>query len=99
MQSARARFVSCRHHLALDVNPRNGTLRLAFPDVDLIELPATCSLDVADLGGGTLDDLAKVMNVVKESVRSTEEDALAKFRSAATRIGVPIEQLLGEAAE
>ena len=44
-------FVSCRHHLYLDVNEEKGSLKINFPDLHVWELTETCSLDVADRGG------------------------------------------------
>lgn len=43
-------FVSCKHHLYLDVNPRTGSIKLNFPGREVDELPATCALRVAEEG-------------------------------------------------
>jgi hypothetical protein len=40
-------WVSCRHHLYLDVE-RGGSMTLHFPHLEVGELAATCSLDVAE---------------------------------------------------
>ncbi len=72
-------FVSCRYHLALDVHPTRGSIKLNFPDRDLDEIPATCSLDVAEIGGVTLELVAVVMNLTRERVRQCETLALAKL--------------------
>lgn len=41
-------FVSCRHHLYLEVNPETGSITLNFPGLDPWEMASSCSLDVAD---------------------------------------------------
>jgi hypothetical protein len=78
-------YVSCRHHLYLDV-PRGGSgFRLTHPDLEPWELEETCSLDVADRGGGTLEDVAAVMSVTRERIRQIEELALRRLRPIANR--------------
>ena len=39
-------FVSCSHHLYLDVNPETGAIKLNFPHLEVWEMAETCSLDV-----------------------------------------------------
>ncbi len=75
-------YVSCRHHNYLDVG-KSGSLKFNFPNVEPDELPDSCSLDVADKGGLTLEQTGVVMNVTRERVRQMEGLAL---RKAATRI-------------
>ena len=41
-------WVSCRHHLYLEVREHNGHLWRNHPAADPDELPESCSLDVAD---------------------------------------------------
>jgi len=50
-------FVSCQHHLFLDVSPRTGAIKLNFPDLEVWEMTETCALDVADRGGTTLEEV------------------------------------------
>lgn len=78
-------FVSCRHHLYLDVSPRTGAIKLNFPDLEPDELEVSCSLDVAAEDGATLDRVGDVMNLTRERVRQIEATALAKYREAAAR--------------
>ena len=40
-------FLRCRHHLAIDINPTTGSIKVNFPHLDLEEMPETCALDVA----------------------------------------------------
>lgn len=76
-------FVSCKHHLALDVSPETGAIKLNFPDVEVWEMPETCALDVADRGGVTLEELGALMNLTRERIRQLETRALAKVRPVA----------------
>src|SRR5580765_7260786 len=50
-------FVSCKHHLYLDVSARTGAIKLNFPDLEVWEMTETCALDVADRGGTTLEEV------------------------------------------
>ena len=76
-------FVSCKHHLYLDVNPRTGSIKFNFPGREVDELPATCALRVAQHGGRTLDAVADVIGVVRERIRQIEDRALLKMRGPA----------------
>jgi hypothetical protein len=75
-------YVSCRHHLLLDVNEQTGTIKFNFPGTEPWELAVSCSLDVADLGGSTLESVAAVLNVSRERIRQIEAAALVKLRKA-----------------
>lgn len=44
-------------------------MKITFPSLELEEMPATCSLDVADEGGATLEQVALLLNVTRERVR------------------------------
>lgn len=74
-------FVSCRYHLFLDVNPVTGTLKLNFPGMEVWEMPFTCALDVADMGGRTLEEVGQILNMTRERVRQLEFTALQKIRT------------------
>ncbi len=71
-------FVSCRHHLAIEINDK-GTIRPAFP-LDEDGARESCSLDVADKGGITLDEIGQLMNISRERVRQIEEVALRRIK-------------------
>jgi Sigma-70, region 4 len=73
-------FVSCRHHLYLDVNPETGSVKLNFPDKEPWELTETCALDVADRGGITLEDVGSIMNLTRERIRQVEVRGLQKLK-------------------
>jgi len=73
-------FVSCAHHLYLDVNPESGAIKLNFPHLEVWEMPETCSLDVADRGGITLEEVGAILNLTRERIRQVEVRGLAKIR-------------------
>jgi hypothetical protein len=74
-------YVSCQHHLFLDVSARTGAIKLNFPDLDVWEMNETCALDVADRGGTTLEDVGAIMNLTRERIRQVEVKALAKLEA------------------
>ena len=73
-------FVSCKYHLYLDVNPNTGSIKLNFPDLAVWELAETCSLDVADRGGITLEEVGELLNLTRERIRQVEATGLEKLR-------------------
>jgi len=73
-------FVSCRHHLYLDVNPITGSIKLNFPDKEVWELEETCALDVAERGGITLEEVGAIMNLTRERIRQVEVNGLSKLK-------------------
>src|SRR5512138_1846092 len=76
-------FISCKHHLYLDVNPATGSIKLNFPDKEVWELEETCALDVADRGGITLEEVGAIMNLTRERIRQVETRGLLKLRAIA----------------
>lgn len=83
-------FVSCSHHLYLDVNPESGAIKLNFPQLDVWEMAETCSLDVADRGGITLEEVGTILNLTRERIRQVEVRGMDKIRTArgeALRLG------------
>jgi hypothetical protein len=72
-------FVSCQHHLYLDVSARTGAIKLNFPDLDVWEMTETCALDVADRGGTTLEEVGAIMNLTRERIRQVEVKGLARL--------------------
>jgi hypothetical protein len=87
-------FISCKHHLYLDVNPTTGSIKLNFPDLEVWELAETCALDVADRGGITLEEVGSIMNLTRERIRQVETRGLLKLRAIAEdepRAGEPTE--------
>jgi hypothetical protein len=75
-------FVSCTHHLYLDVQPRTGAIKLNFPDLEVEDMTHSCALDVADQGGSTLEDIGAIMNLTRERIRQVEVRAMARAQAA-----------------
>jgi DNA-directed RNA polymerase sigma subunit (sigma70/sigma32) len=63
----------------LDVNRSKKTLNIPFKDRDLDELPETCSLDVADNGPHTLEEIGDLLNVSRERIRQIIDGALNRL--------------------
>jgi hypothetical protein len=74
-------YVSCKHHLYIDVSPRTGAIKLNFPDLEVWGMAESCALDVADRGGTTLEDVGAIMNLTRERIRQVEVKALAKLEA------------------
>lgn len=77
-------FVSCKHHLYLDVNPETGSIKLNFPGKEVWELEETCALDVAERGGVTLEEVGDILNLTRERIRQLEATALEKMKLGAS---------------
>ncbi len=73
-------FVSCAHHLYLDVNPESGAIKLNFPHLEVWEMKETCALDVADRGGITLEEVGEILNLTRERIRQVEVRGLGKMK-------------------
>ena len=74
-------FVSCTHHLYLDVSARTGAIKLNFPDLEVWEMTESCAIDVADRGGATLEETGAIMNLTRERIRQVEVTGLAKLEA------------------
>ncbi len=81
-------YVSCKHHLYLDVNPETGSIKLNFPDLEVWEMRETCALDVADRGGITLEEVGEILNLTRERIRQVEVKGLQKLRETAVDLGL-----------
>lgn len=76
-------FVSCKYHLYLDVNPKNGHIKYNFPGHEVWELEETCALDVAEREQGiTLEEVGQYMNLTRERVRQVEVSGLGKIKAS-----------------
>jgi hypothetical protein len=73
-------WVSCKHHLYLDVNPETGSIKLNFPDLEVWDMKETCALDVADRNGITLEEVGEIMNLTRERIRQVEVRGLLKLK-------------------
>jgi hypothetical protein len=85
-------FVSCVNHLYLTVNPANGSLHYTWPGMDLSDIPATCSLDVADERADKppLDFVAlgRLLNMDDTGARKQVLRHEQRLREALVRAGV-----------
>ena len=75
-------WVACKHHLYLDINPETGSIKINFPELEPWELPNSCSLDVAERGGITLEEVGEIMNLTRERIRQVEVRGLLKLKWA-----------------
>ena len=73
-------WVSCKHHLYLDVNPETGSIKINYPDREPWELEHSCALDIADTGSKTLDEIGEITNLTRERIRQVEMRGLIKLR-------------------
>ncbi len=71
-------YVSCRHSLYLEVN-HAGNIQFNHPDLEPESMADSCSLDVADRGGATLEEIGKIMGFTRERSRQLEVKALRKI--------------------
>lgn len=77
--------------MALDINAESGAIKINHPHLEPWELRETCSLDVAERGGVTLEAVAEVMNLTRERARQIEVRGLLKLK-----MGSPsVDELLG----
>lgn len=68
-------WVGCRHHLFIEISPI-GSIKFNYPTLEPWELAESCSLDVADRGGMTLEEIGLLTNLTRERVRQIEVRAL-----------------------
>lgn len=83
-------FVACKHNLFLDVS-ETGSIILNFPHLEPGQMPPdqSCSLDLAERGGMTLEEIAVVTNLTRERIRQVELRALLRrARPAAVALGM-----------
>ena len=76
-------WAGCKHHLYLDVHL--DSIYLTYPGLepeDMDRLVETCSLDVADRGDHTLEQIGELFNVTRERVRQIETRALTLLNGA-----------------
>jgi hypothetical protein len=88
-------FVSCKHHLYLDVNSETGSIKLNFPDIEVWEMTETCALDITERGGVTLEEVGEIMNLTRERIRQLEMSALTKLLENQDKDDYDLTELLG----
>lgn len=85
-------WVSCKYHLYLDVDPKTGSIKLNFPDIEPHEMVESCALDVADRGPASLDKVGLIMNLTRERIRQLEASAAEKIRM--TKLAVEYREMI-----
>ena len=83
-------FVSCKHHLYLDVSPETGSIKLNFPDLEPDEFTETCVLAVAEKhpDGLSLEEIGTLTNLTRERIRQYETVCKAKLMPGIVRAGL-----------
>jgi len=84
-------WVACKYHLYLDINPRTGSIKLNFPDMEPWDMPDSCVLDIADQGPVTLEDVGRIMNLTRERIRQLEASASERVKE--TRLAIEYRKL------
>jgi hypothetical protein len=75
-------WASCRYHLALDIDPDNGSIKENFPDMSPDEIPFPCFLEaMMTQGPMVLEEVGKLTNLTRERVRQRTDMSLVKLRN------------------
>ena len=82
-------FVGCKHNLYLDTT-EIGSLVFNFPHLEPEQMPAdrSCSLDLSERGGMTLDQVGAAMALTRERARQVEVKALVELLSRLKERGI-----------
>ncbi len=83
-------FVSCRYHLAIDVDPATGEI---VAERELEGLTETCVLDVADRDGASLDVVGAAIGSDRTTLQKTEQRALERLSRRAVARNVLVQFL------
>lgn len=77
-------WVSCRYHLAIEVDERSGrvTERPALHD----PTAPSCAIDVADSGEQTLERIGELLGVTRERVRQIETSGMTRMQKRSADI-------------
>jgi len=80
-------YVGCKHNNYLDVNPDTGSITFNFPHLEPHEMDPerSCSLDLAERGGMTLDEIGEALSITRERARQIEVRASVKKLAPAMR--------------
>ena len=75
-------WISCRHHLYLEVHPDTGALKINFKGIDPDQLEESCAADIADRGGMTLKEVGDMIRLTRERIRQVEVSGIKKLKNA-----------------
>lgn len=85
-------YVACRHHLYLDADPSTGSIKFNYPPgIEPEHLSESCSLDIAERGGVTLETVASLLSITRERSRQIETKGLFAARTKAMELGIDAE--------
>ena len=76
-------WISCRHHLYLEVHPDTGALKINFKGIDPDQMEESCSADIADRGGLTLKEVCDMIRLTRERIRQVEVSGIKKIQRSA----------------
>jgi|WetSurMetagenome_2_1015567.scaffolds.fasta_scaffold15552_9 hypothetical protein len=82
-------FSACRHHLYMDINPKNGAIKINHPAHEVWDMGETCSLDVADRAQGkgvSLGVLAEAMGLSYDRAFQLTDEIKKKVRKVAREL-------------
>ncbi|MBT3704493.1 hypothetical protein HOG17_01805 [Candidatus Peregrinibacteria bacterium] len=71
-------FLLCRYHLYLEIKD-TGALKINFPEMDPMEIPASCALDIAERGGLSLEDVGFISRMTRERIRQIAAYAASRI--------------------
>lgn len=71
-------YVGCRYHLYLET--QGSTIKINYPNRESWDIPESCTLDVADKDGLTLEQVGKILWITRERVRQIENRSLVKLK-------------------
>jgi hypothetical protein len=69
-------YVGCRHNLFLDVDEGTGSITINYPRLEVHQVPYSCTLDLVDEEGFTLQEVGIIMGLTREGVRQLEVKAI-----------------------
>ncbi len=84
-------WVSCSHHLMLDVSPSTGHIKQRFDDID--DMPETCALDVADSGENPLHEVGRLVGLTPQAIEQAEAAAFDRLRRDPTTRSLSVSEL------
>ena len=80
-------WIGCRHHMGItEYRPENGMIRIATDDPTTMDPAESCSLDLAERGGMTLQQVGDALGVTRERARQIQFAAERKIRRS-VRLG------------
>jgi hypothetical protein len=77
-------YIGCRQNLWCDITDL-GRIAVRPGGLEPWDVDESCALDLAERGGMTLEEVARVLSMTRERVRQIEQAALAKVGTAALR--------------